>query len=96
MPTLEGQAHHLCQRRREQPLALSPLVSSSTTLAFRRWQGRGVAWVAGCQNVATPAGLLVAKQMTGHSFELAKAIIHTTKLDSESNHHHHSESVTSN
>ena len=64
-PTLEGSAHHLCPRRREQPLALSPLVRSSTTLALRRWQGRGVARVAGCQNAATPAESLVAKQMTG-------------------------------
>ena len=90
-PTLPTTCVRRSPRRREQPLALSPVVSSSTTLASRRWQGRGVARVAGCQNAATPAGSLVAKQMTGRSFELAKAIIHTTKLDSESNHNHHSD-----
>ena len=33
------------------------------------WQGRGVARVAGRQNVATPAGSRVAKKMTGSLFE---------------------------
>ena len=33
------------------------------------WQGRGVARVAGRQNVATPAGSRVAKEMTGSLFE---------------------------
>ena len=33
------------------------------------WQGRGVAPVAGGQNVATPAGSRIAKKMTGSLFE---------------------------
>ena len=39
------------------------------------WQGRWVAQVAGCQNLATPAGLWVATKRTGLLFEAIISLI---------------------